>query len=336
MTEHTIREDDNDIRLDRWFKRNYPGFPHALLEKHLRKGLIKLDGKKAKTSDRVLAGQVVNCPDAAVMGIADMPKPKRKASEEDYEQVRKWVLYKDENVIVINKPYGLAVQGGTKITRCLDDLLDGLMFGASRPKLVHRLDRDTSGVLVLARTSKAAASLSKLFSGGGYAGRPSDKRPESRIDKTYWALVNGSPLPPVGYIDLPLNKMAREDSDREQVMVDEEEGKYARTEYRVIDSLARKFALMELRPLTGRMHQLRVHMAAIDCPIVGDHKYGGSQQVAGNSDAGALGVEDILHLHARRIVIPALAGGKKIDVSAPLPAHMANSFRALGLDVPKK
>jgi len=322
--EQTVSEDDNDIRLDRWFKRHHPGFPHALLEKQLRKGLIKVDGKKAKTSDRVQAGQVVRCPE--VSGLADMPKPKRKVNEQDFAEVRKWVLYKDDNVIVINKPYGFAVQGGTKITRCLDDLLDGLTFELSgRPKLVHRLDRDTSGVLVLARSAKSAAQLAKLFAGGG------DRSAKHTIEKTYWALVNGSPLPPVGYVDLPLNKATKEGGDREQVVVDEDEGKYARTEYRVIDSLVRKFAFMELKPLTGRMHQLRVHMAAIDCPIVGDHKYGG-----GTTDGEAIGVENILHLHARRIVIPAIGGGKKIDVSAPLPPHMVNSFRALGLDIPKK
>ena len=322
-TDHTVEDDDNDIRLDRWFKRHYPGFPHALLEKHLRKGLIRLDDKKAKTSDRVIMGQVIRCPDMADITGDAAPKPKRKLSEEDYAQARNWVLYKDASIIVINKPYGLASQGGTKITRSLDDLLDGLIFDApSRPKLIHRLDRDTSGVMVLARNAKTAAQLAKAFAG-------------KSIEKTYWALVNGSPLPAVGYVDLPLNKLPK-DHDREQVMVDEDEGKYAKTEYRVIDSLARKFAFMELKPLTGRMHQLRVHMAAIDCPIVGDHKYGGSMRDSGNSDAVALGVEDILHLHARRIVIPAMGGGKKIDVSAPLPGHMVKSFKALGLDVPKK
>jgi len=315
---HTIKEDDDDIRLDRWFKRHYPGFPHALLEKYLRKGLIRVDEKKAKTSDRVQAGQVIRCPE---LEVATTPKLKRAISEDDMQEVRKWVLYKDANVIVINKPFGLAVQGGTKITRSLDDLLDGLMFDATeRPKLIHRIDRDTSGALVLARNRKVAALLAKSFAG----------RSDNKIEKTYLALVNGSPLPPYGVIDLPLLKIARAENDREQVEVDEEEGKFAKTEYKVIDTLARKFALVELKPLTGRMHQLRVHMAAINCPIVGDHKYGG-----GTDEAKSLGVENILHLHARRIVIPALAGGKKVDVLAPLPPHMKASFQALGLDIPK-
>ncbi len=326
MATGTVNEDDNDIRLDRWFKRNYPGFQHALVEKNLRKGLIRLDGKKAKTSDRVVTGQVITFPD---LEGGHAQRPLRRASEEECAEARKWVLYKDDNIIIINKPFGLAVQGGTKVVRSVDDLLDGLMFDTQqRPKLTHRIDRDTSGVLVLARNSRAATAITKLFANSG--------KDKVRIDKTYWALVNGSPQPPVGFVDLPLNKIAKDDHSREQMGVDEEEGKYARTEYRVIDSLARKFALMELKPLTGRTHQLRVHMSAIDCPIVGDHKYGGSMEEYGHSNAATIGVEDILHLHARRVVIPSILGGKVVDVSAPLPKHMEASFRALGLDVPKK
>lgn len=314
-TEHKVTLDDADIRLDRWFKRHFPGMPHALLEKYLRKGLIRLDGKKAKTSDHIYVGQIIRCPE---IKIEDRPKPLRNnVTEEDLAEVKKWVLYKNDDIIVINKPYELPVQGGSKITKSLDDMLDGLMFGAKeRPRLIHRLDRDTTGVLVLARSAKIAAQVAR-----GFAGKT--------IDKTYWALVNGSPLPTRGSIELPLLKSSRENA-REQVYVDEEEGQYAKTEYRIIDSLARKFALVELKPLTGRTHQLRVHMASIGCPIVGDHKYGGS-----TNDAKSIGVENILHLHARRIVIP-MGKGHAIDVTAPLPEHMKKSFRALGLDVPKK
>lgn len=315
--ENTVSEDDDGIRLDRWFKRHYDGFPHSLLEKQLRKGDIRVDGKKAKTSDRVLTGQVITCPDIV---LDPKIKHKRSVSESDAAEILKMVLYKDANIIVINKPQGLAVQGGTKIGKNVDDMLGALQFEAKeRPKLIHRIDRDTTGALVLARSAKVAALLGK-----GFAGK--------EIEKTYWALVNGSPLPTNGLIDLPLNKLPRaKGGDREQITVDEEEGKYARTEYRVLDTLARKFAHVELKPLTGRMHQLRVHMAAIDCPIVGDHKYGGS-----NVDAEALGVENILHLHARKIVIPAMLGAKAVTVVAPLPPHMVASFKALGLHVPKK
>lgn len=315
MKETIVSHEDDGIRLDRWFKRHYAGFPHALLEKQLRKGQIRVDGQKAKTSDRVATGQTITCPEVTLDAKV---KPKRELSAADAADIQKMVLYKDANIIVINKPPGLAVQGGTKIGKNIDDMLDALQFDAKeRPKLIHRIDRDTSGALVLARNAKVAALLGK-----GFAGK--------QIEKTYWALVNGSPLPTEGLIDLPLNKLEGQ-GGREQVQVDEKEGKPSKTEYHVLDTLARKFALVELKPLTGRMHQLRVHMAAIDCPIVGDHKYGG-----GNDDAESLGVENILHLHARRITIPALLGAKAVTVTAPLPPHMVASFKALGLYVPKK
>jgi 23S rRNA pseudouridine955/2504/2580 synthase len=322
MKEHNIDETDDGIRLDRWFKRHLPGVPHGLIEKNLRKGLIRLDGKKAKSSDRIATGQALKFPEMKIE-----TKEGREANPRDAPQIQKWVIYKDKDIIIVNKPAGLAVQGGSKITRSLDGMLDGLRFGsADRPRLVHRLDRDTSGCLVLARSAKVAASLGKAF-----AGRD--------MEKTYWALVVGQPDPLSGKIDLPLLKKENpramgkpggpEGRDYEVMMVDEEEGQKAVTEYRTIDMLGRKFSLMELKPLTGRTHQLRVHMQAIGCPIVGDHKYGG-----GTEAGEALGVENILHLHAQRIVIPPLFGNNRvIDVVAPLPPHMRKSFEALGIEV---
>jgi 23S rRNA pseudouridine955/2504/2580 synthase len=315
-TQHTVSQDDDDIRLDRWFKRHYPGFAHGMLEKCLRKGQVRLDGKKVQANERIAAGQVITCPDEVQTAVAK-PKPKKAANPEDLAEIRKWVLYRDSNIIIINKPQGLAVQGGSKITKSVDGLLDGLIFDAKeRPKLTHRLDRDTSGVLVLARSAKAANHLAKGFSG-------------KSIEKIYLALVTGVPQPLEGAIDLPLSKIEAGDG-YEQVGIDEDEGKRAVTEYRVLDSLARKYALMELRPLTGRMHQLRVHMKAIGCPILGDYKYGD-----GTNNAQTVGVGNTLHLHARRIVIPAFGGEKKVDVTAPLPQHMQQSFKALGIDVIK-
>lgn len=306
---------DEGSRLDRWFKRQRGQLPQGLLEKFLRKGLIRVDGRKAKAADRLLAGQEVTWPDVMV---AAPPRVRKALTPEQLRELRSWVLYKDDAVIIINKPQGLAVQGGSKVTVSLDDMLDGLMFDAKeRPRLIHRIDRDTSGALVLARSAKVAAALAR-----GFAGKT--------IQKTYWALVCGAPLPPVGTIDLPLAKAARPQDGREQVGVDEEAGKVAITEYRTLEALARKFALMELRPLTGRMHQLRAHMAAIGCPILGDHKYGGS-----NTDAAGLGVANVLHLHARHISIPGWAGGKAVEVTAPLPVHMLASFDALGLTKPR-
>lgn len=335
MKTHTVTDADDGIRLDRWFKRHYPGLPHALLEKHLRKGAVRVDGKKAKSSDRIEAGQGIE-----VRFSMDTPYPQTPKSYpltlEDARMMQDAMLYKDERLLVINKPAGIAVQGGSKISKSIDGLLDALIYDAeTRPKLTHRLDRDTSGVLVLARHTQSAHALMQLFS-------------RRKIDKTYWALVVGLPDPLRGTIDLPMRKkndpkadalrkglVAPEHGeggrDYEIMHIDEEEGQKAVTEYRVLDTLARRFALVELKPLTGRTHQLRVHMAAIGCPILGDHKYGGSM-----TDAKGIGVENVLHLHARSIHIPGFGGGKAVEVSAPLPPHMEQSFRALGLDVPKK
>ncbi|MEQ1705076.1 MAG: RluA family pseudouridine synthase [Rickettsiales bacterium] len=314
MINQTISDEDNDIRLDRWFKRHFPNLQHAMLEKYLRKGAVRLDGKKAKSSDRIRAGQVLSYPEFGE-DVAFV-KAKPQTNEQDAEFVRSLVLYKDANVIIINKPFGLPVQGGTKIKKSLDDMLGGLLFDAKeRPKLVHRLDRDTSGVLVLARNTKSASLLAKMFAG-------------KDIEKTYLALTHGRPLQTVGTIDYRLLKAEHGENSYERVAVDDEEGKYARTEYRVVESLARRFALMELKPLTGRTHQLRVHMQAINCPIVGDEKYGGDELQAQD-----VGIADGLHLHARRIVIPAFGSGKKIDVTAPLPPHMKESFKALGIEI---
>lgn len=319
LQEKIVADADDDIRLDRWFKRHFPGVPHGLIEKNLRKGLIRVDGKKAKSSDRVQAGQTLKFPELKV----ETQKEKREPGTREQGEIQKWVLYKDDNIIVINKPHGLAVQGGNKITRSVDGMLGGLAFGGDRPKLTHRLDRDTSGCLVLARNAKVAATLGKAF-----AGRD--------MEKTYLALVIGQPDPLAGKIDLPILKkdnpkaQASGKSSEYEIMMVDEEGQKAVTEYRTIDMLGRKFTLMELKPLTGRTHQLRVHMQAIGCPIVGDHKYGGATEIG-----ESLGVENALHLHARKIVIPPMFGKKAIAVTAPLPPHMKKSFDVLGIELSK-
>jgi 23S rRNA pseudouridine955/2504/2580 synthase len=316
MIKQTIAEEDHDIRLDRWFKRHYPALQHSMLERYLRKGDVRLDGKKAKSSDRIQIGQTISYPELG--SDLEFIKAKPDTSEQDAKFVQSLVIYKDNNIIIINKPFGLPVQGGTKIKKSLDDMLGGLMFDAKeRPKLVHRLDRDTSGVLVLARSTKTAAILSKMFAG-------------KDIEKTYLALVHGCPKQAMGTIDSRLVKAVLGESSYERVAVNEEDGKYAKTEYRVLETLVRKYSLMELSPLTGRTHQLRVHMQSIYCPIVGDEKYGGVD--AQSSDVG---IADGLHLHARRVVIPAFGSGKQIDVKAELPPHMKETFKALGIEVKK-
>lgn len=313
--EQTISADDDGIRLDRWFKRHLPDLPYVALEKLLRKGDVRLDGKKAQSSARITAGQVLSYPQ--LPNLLEGARPAKPAiSEKDASFIKSLVLYKDENTIIINKPFGLAVQGGSKIKTSVDGLLDGLKFErAERPKLVHRLDKDTSGVLVLARSSKVAAILSKMFA-------------SKDIEKTYIALVSGCPPKARGVVDYRLEKAAFGDESYERVAVNDDGGKYAKTEYRILETLGKKFTLMELKPLTGRTHQLRVHMQALDCPIVGDEKYGGVVP-----EAAQIGIEDGLHLHARRVVIPAFAGGKTIDVSAPPAPHIKKSLKNLGLEI---
>jgi 23S rRNA pseudouridine955/2504/2580 synthase len=314
MTIHTITDADNDIRLDRWFKRHMPNVTHGMLEKFLRKGDVRIDGKKAKSSDRLSEGQKLEIHfNAANIKAPEKTKPVKKAlSPEDALMMQRAVLYKDANIIIINKPFGLAVQGGTGISKSVDDLLGALMFDSKdRPKLVHRLDKDTTGVLVLARNTKAASILMKGFLG-------------KDIDKTYLALVIGQPLPLKGTIDKPLAKCVVGQGDFELMQVSES-GKRAISEYHVVEMLGGKFSVVELSPVTGRTHQLRVHMAEIGHPIVGDGKYGGKLLEK------AMDVENKLHLHAARIQIPAMLGAKKIDVRAPLPPHMKKSFDTLGI-----
>lgn len=307
MSEHIVEAADNGIRLDRWFKRHFPHVPHGMIEKSLRKGDIRVGGKKAKAADRIEAGQVIRVSmQFAVGSLQKKNTANRQLPTADIRFMQSLVLYKNADVIVINKPAGLAVQGGSKITRSVDGLLDALRFESrERPRLVHRLDRDTSGVLVLARSASVAARLMKAFSG-------------KAMEKTYWALVKGAPDINEGKIDLPLAK--QEEGDIEKVAVNEKEGKRAVTLYRVVERLSRTLAWVELTPVTGRTHQLRVHMAAIGHPIIGDGKYGGRASIIE-------GLSNKLHLHARRIRMP---GG--VDVTAPLPKHMKESWKTLGLE----
>jgi 23S rRNA pseudouridine955/2504/2580 synthase len=313
MTEHTVTQDDTGIRLDRWFKRHMPHVSHGLLEKSLRKGDVRVGGKKAKASDRLETGHVIFVSDKGLgirKGIDDVEREPRAVlpslSPEDIILMQEAVLFKNKEAIVINKPPGLAVQGGSGIKRSVDGMLGALRLELNeKPKLVHRLDKDTSGVLVLARSAAAAAKLAKAFAG-------------KTAEKTYWALVKGVPDILDGKIDLPLSK--QEEGDHEKVGIDEEDGKRAVTHYRVIERLSRTLAWVELMPITGRTHQLRVHMAAIGHPIIGDGKYGAR-------DAMLEGISNKLHLHARRIVIPGM-----LDVSAPLPKHMKESWKTLGLE----
>ncbi|MBM3570224.1 MAG: RluA family pseudouridine synthase [Alphaproteobacteria bacterium] len=313
VAHHTVAAEEAGQRLDRWFKRRFPQLGHGRLEKLLRTGQVRVDGKRAKASDRIETGQVLRIPPLpATPAVSAGPRP---VSEADAAMLRAAVLHRDAEVIAINKPPGLPVQGGSGHERHLDGMLDALRFDAAdKPRLVHRLDKDTSGVLVLARSRAAAQALTRAF-------RARDAR------KLYWALVSGVPHPPAGTIDLALAKLPGERG--EMVAADEETGQRAITRYRVVEHFGRKAAFLAMSPVTGRTHQLRAHAAALGTPIVGDGKYGaGHPTLTGQ-------VSRKLHLHARAIDIAHPAGGR-LQVVAPLPDHMARSWALFGLPAEPK
>lgn len=307
-----VTADENDVRLDRWFHRYFPFVTHGRLEKLLRTGQVRVDGKRAKASTRLAEGQSVRVPPLGPeIELEDRPKASPKPlSKSAVAELQSRVLYRDPDVIIFDKPAGLAVQGGTGMVNHLDEMLDALMFDAEeRPKLVHRLDKDTSGVLVLARNVFAANRLTASF-----------RSRETR--KIYWAVTTGIPSPSQGRIDLALTKVG------EKVVVGKgEDAKHAVTLYSVLETMAKMAAFVALWPRTGRTHQLRAHMAAIGTPILGDGKYGGSGAVVPGAE-----VEKTLHLHARRIVIPHPRGGRAIDVTAPLPPHLLETWNYFGFD----
>jgi 23S rRNA pseudouridine955/2504/2580 synthase len=312
VRQFTVAADDDGIRLDRWFKRNLPDASFNLVSRWSRTGQLRVDGKRAAPGDRIEAGQVIRVPPAEPPAAAKPARPARaELSADEIDYVNEMMIHRDAAAIVVNKPPGLATQGGTKTKVHLDGLLDGLADErGDRPKLVHRLDKDTSGVLLLARSARAAAFFSKSFSG-------------RTARKVYWALVVGVPSVQDGLIDLPIAKQPG--TGGEKMHVDEEEGLTARTRLRLIERAGNRAAWVELQPLTGRTHQLRVHMAAIGHPIVGDGKYGGQEAFLTGS------ISRKLHLHARRLRIDHPDGGR-IDVTAELPQHFSQSLEALGFD----
>ncbi|MBY0510901.1 MAG: RluA family pseudouridine synthase [Rhodospirillaceae bacterium] len=318
-----VTEDEGEIRLDRWFKRRYPALKHGRLEKLLRTGQVRVDGARAKANTRLEPGQVVRVPPLESKDD-ETRAPLRKAdpvkiSDKDAAMMQGMVLYQDADLIALNKPPGLAVQGGTKTAKHIDGMLDALKFGSEeRPRLVHRLDRDTSGVMVVARTAKAAAALAKAF--------------QSRdMQKIYWALVMGHPEHPAGTISAALAKSAA--SGKERMEWDDDEGKSAVTDYRVVDTTARKFSWLELMPRTGRTHQLRAHCMLIGTPIIGDGKYTIKQhhadQVVDLHEGLLADIADRMCLHARSLVIER-PGRKPLTLTAPLPKHMRDAFKDLG------
>jgi 23S rRNA pseudouridine955/2504/2580 synthase len=314
VREFNVGFDDDGIRLDRWFKRHLPDTSFTTVAMWARTGQLRVDGARATPGDRIKAGQMLRVPPAEAAKIDDKPKRERERvilSDDETAFAQEMVIHQDFQAFVLNKPPGLATQGGTKTDKHVDGLLDALQYdNEGRPKLVHRLDKDTSGALLVARTSRAAAFFSKAFSG-------------RTARKVYWALVVDVPSIEDGMIELPIAKQPG--TGGEKMHVDEAEGAPARTRYRVIEHAGNRAAWVELQPFTGRTHQLRVHMAAIGHPIVGDGKYGGAAAFLTG------GISRKMHLHARRIKVDHPDGGS-IDVVAPLPTHFAESLTQLGFE----
>jgi 23S rRNA pseudouridine955/2504/2580 synthase len=308
----TVSDEDDGIRLDRWFKRHLPDVTFNMVSRWARTGQLRVAGKRAAPGDRLEEGQEIRIPpEPPPSARPARPQSRREPlTEDEVRLVRDMVIHEDANAFVLNKPPGLATQGGTKTTQHLDRLLDGLAGEAGRPKLVHRLDKDTSGALLVAKTPRAATHFSKAFSG-------------RTARKIYWALVVGVPSGDEGEIDAPLAKQPG--TGGEKMHISEEFGLPAKTRWRVIDNAGNRAAWVELQPLTGRTHQLRAHMASIGYPIVGDGKYGGPDAFLTG------GVSRKLHLHARRLRIDAPTGGK-IDVTAELPLHFAETLAMIGFD----
>jgi 23S rRNA pseudouridine955/2504/2580 synthase len=310
----TIPAAEADTRLDRWFRRHFPALSQGALQRMLRTGQIRVDGKRAEANTRLLAGQEIRIPP---MPDAVAPKPRQTVPVDARvaKDLAAMVIHRDADLLVLDKPHGLPVQGGPGIQKHLDGMLDALRFDAAeRPKLVHRLDKDTSGVLVLARNAAAAAKLAAAFRGRD-------------VKKTYWAVTIGEPTPQAGRIDLPLVKQGGKRGER-TAPAEDGEGARAVTDYRIVDAARRRAAWLELNPITGRTHQLRVHCAeALGCPILGDGKYGGAA-------AHIEGLSGRLHLHARALHLPHPAGGT-LDIAAPLPPHMKETFGFFGFEAPR-
>ncbi len=341
----TVTEDEDGMRVDRWFKRRAPTLALSHLAKICRKGEVRLDGKRVETSSRVAAGQTVRVPPLNVEA-PKAPAVKRPGeSEADARAIRDMILLDDRDLMVLNKPFGLAVQGGSGTKHHLDGMLQSLANErGDRPVLVHRLDRDTSGVLLIAKTRKMAADLGEIF------------RSRS-AKKIYWAMVEGVPRPTHGRISLYLakgegmgdNRAPRkgrhgpeERRDIEKMRVakhGDDDAQHSLTYYAVVDKLAPRLSWLSMKPLTGRTHQLRAHAEAIGCPIVGDPKYGhGEEDRRRRADANRNipdGVENKLHLLARRLILPHPKGGV-LDVTAPLPPHMQKSWDMFGFDASQR
>ena len=320
----TVGPGEGDQRLDRWLRRRFPQLTQGTVERMCRKGELRVDGGRVKASARLAEGQAVRVPPVPDRAPA-RARAAPRVGDADAAMIRDRVIYRDDHVLVIDKPAGLAVQGGTGTDRHIDGLAEALRWDAAEPpRLVHRLDRDTSGVLVMARDRRTASALTAAF-----------RSREAR--KIYWAAVAGTPTPRMGTIRYGLVKAGgaaeRMRAIHPDRVADVEGAKRAVTDYAVIEDLGGRVSWAVLVPVTGRTHQLRAHMAEMGHPIVGDRKYGGSgQENLGDGWGAMLGgeVSRKLHLHARSLSLAHPVTGRRLHVAAPLPDHMTRTWSMLG------
>lgn len=301
-----VGEEDDGIRLDRWLKKKYPDTTFSNLQKILRTGQLRVDGKRAKGDMRLVKGQAIRVPPQMALAL---PKNERGLTKKDVDFIQSLVIYKDEHIIAINKPAGLATQGGTKINRHVDGMLDGLIYDGVRPHLVHRLDKDTSGILLLARNPKIAKRMGELFQGRD-------------IRKYYWAITVPTPLQHQGKIKTTIAKVDGPGGEKMRG-VSEDKGKTALTYYQVMETAFNKLAWVAFWPKTGRTHQIRVHALEMGCPLLGDYKYCHHQPILDELPE----LPNILHLHARRVILPHPVTGKKLDITAPLDPVMKKTWK---------
>lgn len=325
-----VSADNNGQRLDRWIKANVPELSYGLAQKLMRKGQIRVDSKRAKPDMRLEQGQDIRIPmpDAKEMAAKKTQERKLKLSPSDIEFIRSLVIYDDGDVIALNKPYDLAVQGGTKTRRHVDGLLPGLKNEEGVvPRLVHRLDKDTSGILLLARSAEAARRLGAMFKG-------------REVKKIYWALI--SPVPEHHSGTIRAGILKGEGGRKEKMQVDDEKGRSAVTEYAILETAGNQAAFAAFWPRTGRTHQIRVHAQLIGSPIVGDRKYRKDrpekeyEHIPPEADLDRLDLARRLHLHARRIILPHPMKKGRLDITAPLPPELLKSWRLLGFETNSK
>ncbi|MEM7616817.1 MAG: RluA family pseudouridine synthase [Pseudomonadota bacterium] len=317
----TVQQEDNEIRLDRWLKRYHPDITHSLLEKMLRKKLIRVDNKKAKANQIIHTGQKIRIPAYHIYNTPKTTVKQQPLTIDDHRFIKDITIYEDENMLIVNKPSGMATQGGNKVKKNIDDLFknmaDELASGTGdrsvKYKLVHRIDKDTSGILCIAKNAKAANILTKKFQ-------------DRTVSKQYISLINSVLPNNHGTIDLAINKGTGK-YGREQMVIDQQNGQSAITHYKVIEQARKEISLVMLKPVTGRKHQLRVHMLSQKCQIIGDRKY-----CANNEPTAINDFADKLHLHAYQIIIDDFFG-KTVRIAAPLPEYFLDSLNFLGINI---